>query len=360
MDIVGELRGQAEPAAGPAPAKAWSPWIDFAKATAIMLVVVYHVGGAGMGYLFPDQDGVASTFWGWFNKAMLPMRMPLFFVTAGVLAYGAVNRPWKSVWRNRVGTQLWTYLLWSMLFAAVAGFAYQPEDPVAYAASRLYAIPFAGTGYWFLAVLVVFFIAAKLLRRVASVVLAIALILAAIGPDIEQMLPESWPTPFVYAVVKVTRYAFWFFLGCYAREKVLRLSEIRPVFLIAIGGASFVALTLAGVRWDLLDEFSFALSVAGLVGAVGVSVFAVRSPRVAKWSEFFAKRTLPIYLVHPLLINLLVLTAVIFGLDLHANEPLTTILTLPISAACIFIAVRAYDRVIRTRYAWVFRFPSRI
>lgn len=333
-------------------------WIDIAKAAAIILVVLYHVGGAGMGYLFPNEEGEASPLWVRFNQVMLPMRMPLFFVTAGMLAYKAMSRPWVRVWRPRVANLLWPYLLWSVIFAMVAGFAYQPGDTATFIIDRLQAIPLAGTAYWFLAVLVVFFVTGKLFRRWAPVVLLVALPFAAVGPSVGEFIPSGWPAPLVYVVVKVTRYAFWYFLGCYAYERISQLARLRPALLVIPGGLLFAVLTLAASHWELQVGMSFLLSVAGLVAAVGASVWAARFEWVRVAARYIAERTLPIYLLHPLLITGVVLLGVASG-SLHANSALATLLTIPLSAACIAVSVLIYDRASGTRLAWAFRFPTR-
>lgn len=188
-------------------------WVDVAKAVAIVLVVLYHVGGAGMDRMFPDPDGPASGLWTRVNAALLPMRMPLFFLTAGLLAHRAVGRTWPVVWRGRILVLLWPYLLWSVAFAAIAGFAYSPEDPGWYTVNHLRTLPFAGTAYWFLAVLTVFFVAAKVLRRRPLVVLAVTLVLAAVAPYLEPLIESSLPDLTTYAIIRVGRYAFWYFLG---------------------------------------------------------------------------------------------------------------------------------------------------
>ncbi|MGO1563147.1 MAG: acyltransferase family protein, partial [Actinomycetaceae bacterium] len=251
------------------------------------------------------------------------------------------------------------YVLWSLAFAAFAGFAYRPHEPGAYALDRLWAIPFAGTAYWFIAVLAVFFVAAKLLRRWSYVVLAAALILAAAAPYLEPVIEESWPPLTTYAVIRVARYAFWYFLGCYAYSAVRRVSELDPRPLLLIGGSAFVALTFASNAGDLERPLAFPLSVTGLTAVVGVSVLAVRSERVRSWSRYVGGRTLPIYLIHPVLINLLVLAAVTSGGTWSADETLTAWLTPALVVVSVALSVVVYDLLMRTPARVLFQPPER-
>ncbi|MGC5616672.1 acyltransferase family protein [Georgenia sp. Z1491] len=335
-------------------------WVDAAKAAAIILVVAYHLGGAGMDRLLPNPDGFGSVFWTRANDVLLPMRMPLFFLTAGLLAHRAVRRPWPVVARSRVLVLLWPYVLWSLAFASFAGFAYQPAAPEAYALDRLKAIPFAGTAYWFLAVLVVFFVTAKLLRRWPAVVLGLTLVLAATAPYLEPVIEESVPSLATYAVVRVARYAFWYFLGCYAFSAVKRLSELPPWPVLLIGGSAFTGLTAVALLAGLDRPLAFPLSVAGLAAAVGGSVLAVRSGRVRTVSRYIAGRTLPIYLVHPVLINLVVLAALLLGGPLPPNDALATWLTPVLVAVSVAVSVVVYDAAMRTPLRVLFQPPERL
>ena len=333
-------------------------WVDVAKAVAIVLVVLYHVGGAGMDRMFPDPGGHASGLWTRVNAALLPMRMPLFFLTAGLLAHRAVRRPWPVVWRGRVVVLMWPYLLWSVVFAAIAGFAYSPEDPAWYTVNHLQTLPFAGTAYWFLAILTIFFVAAKLLRKWPATVLTVTLVLAVSAPYIEPVIAESFPEITTYAIIRVGRYAFWYFLGCYAYDAVERLAHVNPWPLVLGGGSAFVVMTYFSLAEGYDRPLAFALSVAGLTAAVGGSVVAVRAAPVRRVARYVAARTLPIYLVHPLLVNLLVLAMVHLGGPLGPDETLATWLAPVITLACVVVSVVVYDRVSATRAAWIFAPPA--
>lgn len=333
-------------------------WVDLAKAGAIVLVVLYHVGGTGMDRLFPASDAPASQLWTRVNDALLPVRMPLFFLTAGLLARRAVTRPWRVAARTKVLVLLWPYVLWSLAFAAFAGYAYSPADPGAYALDRLQAIPFAGTAYWFVAVLAVFFVAAKLLRRLPRTVLALTLVLAAVAPYLEPLIEESWPPLTTYAVARVIRYAFWYFLGCYAYSAVKRFSELDPWPLLLLGGSVAVALTFTAHTGGLERPLAFPLSVAGLTALVGASVIGVRSGHVRRLSRYVGARTLPTYLVHPVLVNLLVLAAVVSGSEWSASETLTAWLAPALTLACVVVSVLVYDLLMRTPARIVFQPPS--
>ncbi|NWN89861.1 MAG: acyltransferase family protein [Micrococcaceae bacterium] len=223
-------------------------WVDFAKAAAIILVVLYHIGGSGVNYLFPTSDGPASPFWDTVNQVLLPMRMPLFFLTAGILAHHAIARNWSTIWHTKITVLIWPYLLWSIGFAFLAGYAYTPDTPWSYTTDRIIGLPFGFSGYWFLAILAIFFITAKLFRSRPTTLLVLSLILALAAPFLEAAIPATWSGIYTYAPVKASRYAFWYFLGCFAAQHASRISHMNPWTLIFGGGAAFTAITLTA--WD--------------------------------------------------------------------------------------------------------------
>lgn len=313
-----------------------------------------------MAYLFPTPDGPASAFWTSFNETFLPMRMPLFFVAAGLLAHDAMSRPWRAVLHPRIVTLIWPYLLWSLAFAAVAGFAYRPDSPADFALQRLVSTPLAASPYWFLAILVLFFVAARTLRPWAPVVLAGSLALAVAAPFLEPLILETVPGALAHTAVRVSRYAFWYLLGCYATERVHRLARIDPVSLFLGGSAAFAGLTWVASRADVGAELRFVLSGAGLAGAVGFSVLVARSERVRSISRYVAARTLAIYLIHPMIICLILLTAVLAGGPSQPNGPWATALTPLLSVFCIVVSVAVYDRVSATSASWLFTAPRRV
>lgn len=333
-------------------------WIDVAKVLAVTLVVLYHAA-ACMGFLFPNPSGPASTFWAGVSEVALPLRIPLFFVTAGLLAHPSLTRRWRDVLRPRVLALLWPYVLWSIAFAFIAGFAYRPLNPLGYTIGRLQGLPFATSAYWFLLMLPVFFVLAKLLRRGAWIVLAVALGLAVAAPWLEVHVFADLHWSFIYGATRVARYAFWYLLGCYASDLVSRAASLKPLYLVLGGGAAFVLVSWLGSAADSSADLSFVLSLAGVTAMIGVAVWASGFRGIRPVARYFAARTLPIYLIHPMLIVLIVLAAQRLGWVTGPHDALATVLTPIVAAFSIAVAVLAYDRMQGPRTSWLFSPPTR-
>lgn len=336
-------------------------WVDFAKAVAILLVVLYHVSVTGVDLLFPGTQSFPLKAWEEISRMLLPIRMPLFFLTAGMLAAGAIRRSWTASWRSRFADILWPYLLWSLVFAGVAGLAYQPEDPLGYAHFSLATIPQGGTAYWFLPVLVVFFILAKLLRPVAPLAMLTALILLSVQSVIGDHLPDFVPDVLATNIVRVANFALWYFLGCFAGQVIKRVAGAGSPILMLGTAAIYAALAyLIYIRGTELPV-SITITITGLILAITLSAWATRYPLVRSAARYLAARTLPIYLLHPFLLSLIGGSLILMGggesalsqsvaaLNIAAVPVLTIILTA--------VSLVAYDFLMRTPLRVLFRFP---
>lgn len=334
-------------------------WVDFAKAVAILLVVLYHVSITGVDLLFPGTGSFALKAWEEISRMLLPVRMPLFFLTAGMLAASAVFRPWKASWRSRFADILWPYLVWSLMFAGIAGFAYQPGDPLGYTQFSLGTIPQGGTAYWFLPVLVVLFVLAKVLRRVAPLAILCALILLSVQSVIGDHLPGFIPGELAVNIVRLANFALWYFLGCFAAPTLRRIAAAHSSTLMLGAAGMYAALAyLIYIRGTELP-LSITITVIGLTAAVTLSAWATRYPLVRTAARYLAARTLPIYLIHPFLLSLIA-GWLIFAGDgqsvLSQSLPVLNAVAVPAITILLTVAsLLAYDFLLRTPLRLLFR-----
>ena len=72
------------------------PWVDVAKGTSIVLVVLLHSTNFLLGH------NLATGFWDGFNSFLEPIRMPLFFLASGLFAQNILKTSWRAVVRKRI------------------------------------------------------------------------------------------------------------------------------------------------------------------------------------------------------------------------------------------------------------------
>ena len=53
--------------------------------------------------------------WDWVDDTLKPLRMTLFFLLSGIFASSSIDRPWRSVFRKRVGSPYYLYVVWLLL-----------------------------------------------------------------------------------------------------------------------------------------------------------------------------------------------------------------------------------------------------
>lgn len=337
-------------------------WVDFAKAAAILLVVLYHVSITGVDFLFPGSESPALKAWEEISRMLLPVRMPLFFLTAGMLASTAVRRPWKASWRPRFADILWPYLVWSLMFAGIAGFAYQPDDPFGYTQFSLATIPQGGTAYWFLPVLVVFFVFAKVLRPIAPLATLVALILLSVQSVIGDHLPDFLPNELATNIVRLANFALWYFLGCFAGTAIKRVAGAGSSLLLLGSLAIYAALAyLIYIRGTELP-LSITITITGLISAVTLSAWATRYSGVRTAARYLAARTLPIYLIHPFLLSLIGGLLILAGGGrsvLSQSLPVLNAVAVPVLTVILTAAsLVAYDLLMRTPLRLLFKSPG--
>lgn len=267
-------------------------WVDFARGICIILVVMMHFHTVYFDHLAVSElskkisDAVVS--------AARPARMPTFFFISGFLASRALDRSWRDAFDGRIGLIYWVYLIWSII-ATFTLFALYESATVENLRRFLVQIAtqavFARQSTWFLYGLVVFFIAARLLRQWPRIFIIVAVVASAFSEFITDMVTSE-----------MIRTLPYFLLGIYFPALFLRAagepSIKRSVFLLALYGIAVVPVlvnrSIPGV-WipATLLGVTLVLSISRLLQAS----FPIPVLR------YIGRNTLPIYVMHiPLLL----------------------------------------------------------
>lgn len=273
-------------------------WIDAARAITIILIVTYHVSGTGMAYLFGGERGpVTSAIWA-ASQALTPVRIPLFFVVAGVVAHRLLVRPWSHTLRRRALPLLWVFALWSVLFSVPHGVLLSPGDHAQGIFDSLAQIPLGGNAYWFLFVLPLYLVAARGLGNRPFTTLLIGLALYVASPWLAAMAPDD----LAVVVRRTSAFFLWFVVGVHAGETVRRVAHL-PWPVAAVAFVAFVTVWFLQRASVLPPPLATPLlSVVGIAAVLVTSAQLARAPRLAVVFRRISELTLAIYVVHSLVL----------------------------------------------------------
>lgn len=343
-------------------------WLDLARAISILLVVLYHVAVSAGPELLGGSDSPAARWWSGVNVALIPLRMPMFFLIAGALATRAIRRPWRAVLRPRVLDLLWPYLLWCLLFAVTGWPRYAPSDPTGFLLGEVTGMLVIGSPYWFIAVLPIFFALARLGRDRPTATVALALAVYLLAPVLHAgMLAGGVDGDLTYGVFQLTDNALWYLLGAALHGPLLAIgARVRTVPRVLAGTgllAVFAVLAAAVLRSDaplpLVRLNELAASLTGLGAAVALIPLLARWGAAARLGAHLGSRTLVIYLVHPVLLNVGVVAWLLLGVDDHLSDLARQLLVIPAVTALAVLGSLALDRSL-TRWGprWMLAAPG--
>jgi uncharacterized membrane protein YcfT len=322
-------------------------WVDAAKGLSILLVVAHHaVSYLQTAHLAPGPLVVA-------NEALASLRMPLFFLTAGVFVAAPLAAPWRTLLHKRVAFFLYLYVLWTLIrftfFATLVPPAVDPNDsadPVALA----WALLLPGPSMWFLYALALFSVVGKLLRRVPMPVqLAAAGVLSALAGAGLLDADSRW--------TYMARMLFFFLLGLHARHLIERLARSSNLPWVVVAAAACVLFAagaqVLGIR--VVPGVALALNciavVFGVLFAAWISRYRMGRPLVV-----LGQQTLPIYLIHMLWLAAIMTGVRHLGLPPVAGYALVVVLTV----ALVLLSLMTHDVLARTGATWLFALPSRL
>ena len=317
-------------------------WADLARAVAIVLVVLYHVGNVWLGLVVSDPGAI-----GWYvqqlNDLLLPVRMPLFFLISGMLAVRALERRWAQVRRPRVLDMLWPFAIWSV---AVAPF-WALEYGLGWngVVTALSWIPLLTGGYWYLPALVVFFLVTWIVGRYRWILLAVATAVWLFAPLFASTILALPAGKTLYPLMLNL---VWFVAGA-TLPAVLKRLAAAPVALTLVVSVGWGVLAVADLKssaWAVTPL----VSLFGVTAAVMLCGAAVRLPGVSRIGRYLGSRTLSIYLMHPILLAALVIVL--------PQWPGSELLTLTLIIAAMVLSVLG-PAVLRSYLPdWLFQLPG--
>jgi uncharacterized membrane protein YcfT len=324
----------------PSPQKIRIAWPDAARGMAIVLVVLHHA------VIYSDAQGLAPPWWVATTEMLRTMRMPLFFLAAGLFAGKWVTGKWRALFKNKVLLFAWVFVLWVLIRWVVLNLV-----PGVDSETGIWQLPlhlFWPVGGWFIFVLAIFFVLARLTICVPRALqLATAAAASVLWFALEDPIGNNgWdgvPTFYVF-----------FILGCHWRAAVLefgrRITPVLGVALVALWVGSYVV--LAAFDLENAPILSFGLRIVGLAAGIALARGLEKLEPIRRLGQ----ATLTVYMSHTLWIFVAVWAAtVVIG---ATNPFLLAAVPIIVGALGLFLSY-ALGRLAPMIHAqWLFTEPA--
>jgi uncharacterized membrane protein YcfT len=241
-------------------------WVDYAKGICIILVVMMH------STLGVEKAAGALSWLNGFVEWARPFRMPDFFLISGLFLASRIDRPWRQYLDTKLVHFAYFYILWMTIQFGMKSTGLLAEEGVL-AALKAYGLglvqPF-GT-LWFIYLLALFFVAAKLLRGVPPLLvfaLGAALQMASIHTG--SIVVDEFAGRFVY-----------FFTGYWlARHVFAYAREVRSLNPLGILGGLAIWAVINAILVDngaaKLPGIALVLGFIGAGAVIAMGVFLSR------------------------------------------------------------------------------------
>lgn len=314
-------------------------WPDAARGIAIILVVLHHA----IQYAF--EAHLVAVPWLEATNFLKTMRMPLFFMTAGLFAGKWMLKPWRDLLKSKVMLLVWVYSLWVVI--RWAWFNLIPGDDIESGPLALVVHLVLPNGGWFLAALAIFFVIARAtvsVNRYLQLGVAAALSIVWFSGIAGQMN---------IAVEGVFLYYVFFLFGCYWRDLVTVLAAktnlaVR-VAVILVWPALYAILKLLDL--ENAPVINFTLRIVGLAAGISLAVILSRVQPL----RFLGQKTLPIYVAHSMFLFATIQLLELIGVEGWPAEQWW--LPLPVAALALTAALGLGLVAPKIHAAWLFEKP---
>ncbi|QIG38552.1 acyltransferase family protein [Microbacterium sp. 4R-513] len=268
-------------------------WADVARGGAMILVVLAHA------LQLMDVYGWHNAWLDTLNLYLTAVRMPLFFLVAGIFGANAIRRTWRGLFASRLALLLYMYFLWMLIRAVWFTVIPWPLSDVHPWIALALSPAWPTNGLWFLFALIVYLVVGKLTVRWPAWIPLVAAGILAVAAAMD-VVPTAGNTVWR----SVAMYLFFFLLGARLPD-VWRAVAARANIPLLVVAIVVVPAAMAG--------FSFIPGIGRGVGRIGLSVVCVAAclviaAMIAKvgWLaapfRYIGQRTIAVYVAHAMLL----------------------------------------------------------
>ncbi len=317
-------------------------WVDIAKGICIVLVVMMH-STLGVEKAVGSESGLHG-FIDWAK----PFRMPDFFFISGLFLAARIGRPWRSYLDTKVVHFAYFYVLWVTIHIGLR--AGGLIDEMGFAGALGFYLMSTVEPYgtlWFIYMLAVFFVVAKLAHGLPrGAVLLAAAVLYLVMPHTGVLVVDEFADRFVFFYA-----GYWMAPAVFAYAANVEAGR-KPLIAAALGlwaaaNAFAVADGLTGV-----PGFDLLFSAAGVAAVITASVL-LRPTLIGAALRYCGANSIAIYLAFTIFMALT--RTVLLKLPVTLPSEL-------VALACTFAGVAGallMERVVRdTRLSFLFTRPA--
>ncbi len=264
-------------------------FVDVAKGLCILLVVMMH---ATLGV---EKATGETTLLSGFIEWAKPFRMPDFFLISGLFLAARINRPWRSYLDSKVVYFAYFYVLWlTIQFALKAPGMIAENGPEATAWTYIGGLVQPWGTLWFIYMLAVFFVFAKLLEGAPKALVWVAAAACYYAqPHTGSLLIDEFAARFVF-----------FYSGYWAAPRVFEFASRLAQSPVAVVAGALAA--WAAINWLLVENgLAFMTGPNLLVSYFGVAAVIALSVLLAPTSPggalaYLGRNSIKVYLAFPL------------------------------------------------------------
>lgn len=258
-------------------------WVDYAKGICIILVVMMH-STLGVAAAMGEPNWLLG-----FIEWARPFRMPDFFLISGLFLASRIDRPWRAYADTKIMHFAYFYLLWMTIQTALKGWS-GPDGVWGLPEYWLTALVEPLGTLWFIYVLILFFVTAKLVRHVPVwIVLPVAAALELAPIHTGWIAIDEFAGRFVY-----------FYTGYVAARWIMSfaagVARVDAPSLLAFL-ATWAVVNLWAVQSGLafMPVLSMVFGYAGCAAVITLAQLMTRT-RVFEAVRYCGANTLPVYL----------------------------------------------------------------
>ncbi|MBC7632314.1 acyltransferase [Aeromicrobium sp.] len=333
-------------------------WADSARALSVLAVVLFHVG---LWHFLPHSAELwepAARAWAKINGILASVRIPLLLAVSGLVMSRRIRLGFADPANiGRAIASYYLYIVWLLIYALFFALVTYDDLPHRiHGPLDLFAqflVP--DTTLWYVFALAVYVLVFSALRQLPPWIVLVALAALTIIIRISDVQGLQ--------AYKIPEVAFFFAVGVYGASQIRSLAENSTV----LRGAALLVLaavvTLGGrfMTGEISGSVLFMVrGVTFMVTSVAVIAVLVRWRPLGRAMSAVGRQTLPIYVMHPLLLYVLIAsTAQWSGFDaLLAHPVVSVIYPVVITVGIALISLAIHRVALLARLSLMFGLPS--